>query len=163
MLAHDHHAALGVAYGLGSIGGGLLAAYGVSALARRAAGGVTGAPCGSASALVSGAGACLRFLLDTAVQRRAGEPFPARHPRRQRPRLAAARPAARRRRHGRRRSCCSGTALLGSFTTFSTWMVQSERLAAEGETAASRSSTSRAAWRSASPRSCSAGRSARAL
>ena len=27
----------------------------------------------------------------------------------------------------------SGTALLGSFTTFSTWMVQSERLAAEGE------------------------------
>jgi CrcB protein len=27
----------------------------------------------------------------------------------------------------------SGSALLGSFTTFSTWMVQSERLAAEGE------------------------------
>jgi CrcB protein len=27
----------------------------------------------------------------------------------------------------------SGTALLGSFTTFSTWMVQSERLTIEGE------------------------------
>jgi fluoride exporter len=27
-----------------------------------------------------------------------------------------------------------GTALLGSFTTFSTWMVESERLAAESET-----------------------------
>ena len=27
----------------------------------------------------------------------------------------------------------SGSALLGSFTTFSTWMVQSERLAAESE------------------------------
>jgi CrcB protein len=29
-----------------------------------------------------------------------------------------------------------GTALLGSFTTFSTWMVESERLAARGETRA---------------------------
>jgi CrcB protein len=27
----------------------------------------------------------------------------------------------------------TGTALLGSFTTFSTWMVQSERLATEGD------------------------------
>jgi CrcB protein len=27
----------------------------------------------------------------------------------------------------------SGTALLGSFTTFSTWMVQTERLASDGE------------------------------
>ena len=27
----------------------------------------------------------------------------------------------------------AGTALLGSFTTFSTWMVQSERLATEGD------------------------------
>jgi CrcB protein len=27
----------------------------------------------------------------------------------------------------------TGTALLGSFTTFSTWMVQSERLASEGD------------------------------
>jgi fluoride exporter len=47
-----------------------------------------------AVALVSGAGACLRFLHSLLL---------------------------------------SGTALLGSFTTFSTWMVQSERLAEDGE------------------------------
>ena len=33
-LAHDHHVALAVAYAGGSVGGGLLVAYGVSSLAR---------------------------------------------------------------------------------------------------------------------------------
>jgi CrcB protein len=84
-------------------------------------------------ALVSGAGACLRFLLDGAVERRRVGRFP----------LGILTVNG--------LGCLllgllhgagvggddlllSGTALLGSFTTFSTWMVQSERLAGEGET-----------------------------
>ena len=83
-------------------------------------------------ALVSGAGACLRFLLDSAVQRRRPGRFPlgilvvnglgsfllgVLHG-------AGVTGDA---------LLLAGTALLGSFTTFSTWMVQSERLADEGE------------------------------
>jgi fluoride exporter len=83
-------------------------------------------------ALVSGVGACLRFLLDLAVQRRRPGRFP----------LgilvvnglgAFALGVL----HGAGVTgdglLLAGTALLGSFTTFSTWMVQSERLAAEGD------------------------------
>jgi fluoride exporter len=83
-------------------------------------------------ALVSGVGACLRFLLDLAVQRRRPGRFP----------LgilvvnglgAFALGVL----HGAGVTgdglLLAGTALLGSFTTFSTWMVQSERLGAEGD------------------------------
>jgi CrcB protein len=94
---------------------------------------VTGAGLWAGVALVSGAGACLRFLLDSIVERRRTGRFPLGT-------LAV---------NGL--GCfllgllhgagvtgddllLSGTALLGSFTTFSTWMVQSERLAEEGET-----------------------------
>jgi CrcB protein len=83
-------------------------------------------------ALVSGAAACFRFLLDLAVQARRPGRFP----------LgilvvnvlgAFVLGVL----HGAGVSgdalLLSGTALLGSFTTFSTWMVQSERLAAEGD------------------------------
>jgi fluoride exporter len=87
-----------------------------------------------AVALVSGAGACSRFLLDLAVQDRWAGRFPlgilvvnglgsfllgVLH---------GAGVAG-------DELLLSGTALLGSFTTFSTWMVQSERLAAEGDDA----------------------------
>jgi CrcB protein len=84
-------------------------------------------------ALVSGAGACLRYLLDYAVEYRRESRFP----------LGILTVNG--------LGCLllgllhgagvgdddlllSGSALLGSFTTFSTWMVQSERLAGEGET-----------------------------
>ena len=83
-------------------------------------------------ALVSGAGACLRFLLDVAVQSRRPGRFP----------LGilvvnALGSLLLGLLHGAGAAgdafLLSGTALLGSFTTFSTWMVQSERLAEEGE------------------------------
>ena len=82
--------------------------------------------------LVSGAGACLRFLVDLAVQRRRPGRFPlgilvVNG-------LGAFTLGVL---HGAGVTgdalLLSGTALLGSFTTFSTWMVQSERLAEEGE------------------------------
>lgn len=93
---------------------------------------MTGAALWITVALVSGAGACLRFVLDFAVERGRAGRFPlgilavnglgclllgVLHG-------AGA---------GGDHLLLSGTALLGSFTTFSTWMVQSERLAAEGE------------------------------
>jgi CrcB protein len=81
--------------------------------------------------LLSGAGACLRFLLELSVQSRRAGRFP----------LgilvvnglgAFVLGVL----HGAGVTgdglLLSGTALLGSFTTFSTWMVQSERLADEG-------------------------------
>jgi fluoride exporter len=94
---------------------------------------VTGSPLlWAAVALVSGAGACLRFILDAAVQGRRPGRFP---------RgilvvngLGAFLLGVL---HGAGVTgdelLLSGTALLGSFTTFSTWMVQSERLTIEGE------------------------------
>ena len=86
----------------------------------------------AAVALVGGAGACARFMLDAAVQGRRPGRFP-------RGILVV---------NGLGAFLLgvlqgagvtgdalllSGTALLGSFTTFSTWMVQSERLAVEGD------------------------------
>jgi CrcB protein len=86
----------------------------------------------AAVALVGGAGACARFMLDAAVQ----GPRPGRFPRGilvvnglgafllgvlQGAGITGD------------DLLLSGTALLGSFTTFSTWMVQSERLAVEGD------------------------------
>jgi CrcB protein len=94
---------------------------------------VTGSPLlWAAVALVSGAGASLRFILDAAVQGRRPGRFP---------RgilvvngLGAFLLGVL---HGAGVTgdelLLSGTALLGSFTTFSTWMVQSERLTIEGE------------------------------
>jgi fluoride exporter len=88
----------------------------------------------AAVALVSGAGACLRFLLDLAVQDRRPGRFP----------LGILFVNGLGSfllgvLHGAGVTgdefLMSGTALLGSFTTFSTWMVQSERLAAEGDDA----------------------------
>ena len=85
-----------------------------------------------AVALVSGAGACLRFLLDVAVQSRRPGRFP----------LGilvvnALGSLLLGLLHGAGAAgdgfLLAGTALLGSFTTFSTWMVQSERLAEQGE------------------------------
>ncbi len=80
-------------------------------------------------ALVSGVGALLRLKLQAAVQRRAGGTFPAGT-------LAVnvtgslllgvLHGAG----VGGDASLLLATALLGSFTTFSTWMVESERLAA---------------------------------
>ena len=68
-----------------------------------------------------------------AVQRGGRRPLPARDPRRQRTGLRSLLGLL----HGAGVTgdalLLSGTALLGSFTTFSTWMVQSERLAAEGD------------------------------
>ena len=86
----------------------------------------------AAVALVGGAGACARFMLDAAVQGSRPGRFP-------RGILVV---------NGLGAFLLgvlqgagvtgddlllSGTALLGSFTTFSTWMVQSERLAVEGD------------------------------
>jgi CrcB protein len=94
---------------------------------------VSGLALWAAVAPVSGAGACLRYLLDAAVERRRPGRFP----------LgilvvnglgsvligflygAGVRGDE---------LLLAGTALLGSFTTFSTWMVQSEHLAEQGET-----------------------------
>ena len=45
----------------------------------------------------------------------------------------------------------AGTATLGSFTTFSTWMLETERLAEDGESRPGVRRTSSAASRSASP------------
>src|SRR4029077_18054811 len=85
-----------------------------------------------AIALVSGAGAGLRFLLDVAVQSSGPGRFP----------LGilvvnGLGSLLLGLLHGAGTAgdslLLSGTALLGSFTTFSTWMVQSERLAEDGE------------------------------
>jgi CrcB protein len=83
--------------------------------------------------LVSGAGAVLRFTLHRAVQERRADVFPLGT-------LAVnvlgslilglLHGAG----VGGDAALLLGTALLGSFTTFSTWMVESERLAGEGET-----------------------------
>jgi CrcB protein len=84
-------------------------------------------------ALLSGAGACLRYGLDAAVERRRYGRFP----------LGilvvnglgslllGVLYGAGVRGDG---LLLAGTGLLGSFTTFSTWMVQSEHLAEQGET-----------------------------
>lgn len=83
-------------------------------------------------ALLCGAGAVFRVLLDAAVQARRAGTFPFGT-------LAvnALGSLALGLLHGAGVTgdalMLSGTALLGSFTTFSTWMVQTERLAAEGE------------------------------
>jgi CrcB protein len=83
-------------------------------------------------ALVSGAGACLRYLLDAAVEHSRAGRFP----------LGILTVNGLGSfvlglLHGAGVAgddlLLAGTALLGSFTTFSTWMVQSEHLAAEGE------------------------------
>jgi CrcB protein len=82
--------------------------------------------------LVSGAGAVLRITLHRVVQERRADVFPLGT-------LAVnvlgslilgVLPGAG---VGGDAGLLLGTALLGSFTTFSTWMVESERLAAEGE------------------------------
>ena len=109
--------------------------------------------------LLSGAGAVAALRAPPAPCRRAGR--------------ASSRPARSRSTSSARCSsaCCTargvggdtplllGTALLGSFTTFSTWMVESERLAGEGETRSRRRQHRSSASRSASPPSRSAGRS----
>ncbi|MDX6619690.1 MAG: fluoride exporter [Gaiellales bacterium] len=83
-------------------------------------------------ALVSGAGALLRFALHTAVGRWKPSAFPFGT-------LAVnvLGSLLLGLLHGAGATgdtmLLAGTALLGSFTTFSTWMVESERLAAEGE------------------------------
>jgi CrcB protein len=83
-------------------------------------------------ALLSGLGACLRFVLDAAVERVRPGRFP----------LGiltvnGAGAFALGILHGAGVTgdalLLSGTAVLGSFTTFSTWMVQTEHLAARGE------------------------------
>jgi fluoride exporter len=82
-------------------------------------------------AVVSGAGAVLRFALHTAVQRRAAGVFPSGT-------LAVngIGSLVLGVLHGAGVTgdalLLAGTALLGSFTTFSTWMVETERLAEEG-------------------------------
>jgi fluoride exporter len=93
---------------------------------------VTGALLWAGVALVSGAGACLRFLLDTVVERSRASRFPLG--------ILAVNGVGslllgllHGAGVGGDALLLSGSALLGSFTTFSTWMVQSERLAAEGE------------------------------
>jgi CrcB protein len=83
-------------------------------------------------ALVSGAGAVLRFALHTAVQRRRADAFPLGT-------LAVnvLGSLILGLLHGAGVSgdgaLLAGTALLGSFTTFSTWMLETEFLAAEGD------------------------------
>lgn len=93
---------------------------------------MTGAVVWTGVALLGGAGACLRFLLDSAVERGRGGTFP----------LGilvvnGLGSLLLGLLHGAGVTgdelLLSGTALLGSFTTFSTWMVQSERLATEGD------------------------------
>ena len=93
---------------------------------------MTGAALWAGIGLVSGAGACLRFLLDGVVERGRAGSFPLG--------ILAVNGLGSLLLgllHGTGVSgddlLLSGTALLGSFTTFSTWMVQSERLAAKGE------------------------------
>ncbi|HEY3613964.1 MAG TPA: fluoride efflux transporter CrcB [Gaiellales bacterium] len=83
--------------------------------------------------IVSGAGAVLRFALQRAVQTRQADGFP----------LGTLAVNAlgslllgvlHGAGVGGDAALLLGTALLGSFTTFSTWMVESERLADQGET-----------------------------
>ena len=82
--------------------------------------------------LLSGLGACLRFLLDAAVERIRPTRFPLGS-------LAVngIGAFALGLLHGAGVTgdalLLSGTAVLGSFTTFSTWMIQTERMEAEGE------------------------------
>jgi CrcB protein len=93
---------------------------------------VSGAALWIGVALLSGAAACLRFQLDGAVERRRTGRFPL---------GILAVNALGSFLLGLLRGAgvtgddllLSGTALLGSFTTFSTWMAQSERLAGEGD------------------------------
>jgi fluoride exporter len=82
--------------------------------------------------LLSGLGACLRFLLDAALERIRPTRFPLG--------ILAVNGIgafALGLLHGAGVTgdalLLSGTAVLGSFTTFSTWMVQTERMEAEGE------------------------------
>ncbi len=89
-----------------------------------------------------------------------GAAVPARDPRRQPARHPG--PRHRRRRRAQRRGAArsSPAAVTGSFTTFSTWMLDSERLAGSAA-ASSRRSTSASRWPPASPPSRSATGSAR--
>ena len=67
--------------------------------------------------LLGGVGALGRFLLDAAVSLRIGRQFPVGT-------LAV---------NGGRTMLLAGTATLGSYTTFSTWMLESHRLGEDGE------------------------------
>jgi fluoride exporter len=93
---------------------------------------VSGVTLWAGVAVVSGAGACLRFLLDVAVERGRGGRFPLGI-------LAVNGLGAlllgllHGAGVGGDGFLLAGSALLGSFTTFSTWMVQSEHLADQGE------------------------------
>jgi len=91
---------------------------------------VTGAALWAGVALVSGAGACLRFLLDGVVERGRAGSFPLG--------ILAVNGLGSLLLgvlHGAGVSgddlLLSGTALLGSFTTFSTWMLETQRLGEE--------------------------------
>ena len=86
----------------------------------------------AAVAGVGGLGACARFLLDAAVSRRAGRDFPlgtlvvnlsGAFALGLLTGLALTGNAL----------LIAGTATIGSFTTFSTWMLESQRLAEDGE------------------------------
>ena len=76
VLEHAGHAALGVAYGLGSIGAGPRRHTPSARSSPGARAVTTSALVWVGVALVSGAGACLRFLVDLAVQRRRPGRFP---------------------------------------------------------------------------------------
>ena len=78
-------------------------------------------------------GAIARFLLDGAVPARLGPALPVRHARGQPERRVRARAARRRRRWRRRAAARRHRRLLGAFTTFSTWMLESHRLGEDGQ------------------------------
>ena len=77
--------------------------------------------------VIGGCGAVLRFLVDGAVSARLGPLVPLRHADRQPVRRGRARPADRARPRPDA-ALLAGTAAVGSYTTFSTWMFETQRL-----------------------------------
>ena len=81
--------------------------------------------------VIGGLGSVARFLVDRAVARRAARPFPVRHADGQHQRRRAARVPHRARAAAKHAALLAGTAFVGAYTTFSTWMLETQRLSEE--------------------------------
>ena len=131
MIEH-HHYGLAVGYTVASIAAGLLAVYVATALVRRVQGArePMNVAVWAGVLVIGGLGSMARFMVDRAVARRAARPFPfgtltvnvsgavllgfitG---------LALSHQAA----------LLAGTAFVGAYTTFSTWMLETQRLTEE--------------------------------
>lgn len=81
-------------------------------------------------ALIGGVGSVLRFVIDRAVARRSVPAVPVRHARRKYQWRSASR-ISRGLALNKEAALLAGTAFVGAYTTFSTWMLETQRLGEE--------------------------------